>query len=43
MVGALILGILDNILGLRNISSEYQSILKGLLIIGAVVLQRRAR
>jgi ribose transport system permease protein len=41
MVGALILSILDNILGLRNIPSEYQLILKGVIIVFAVVLQRR--
>jgi ribose transport system permease protein len=43
MVGALILSILDNILGLRNIPSEYQMILKGLIIVFAVVLQRTRR
>jgi ribose transport system permease protein len=43
MTGALILSILDNILGLRNISSEYQMILKGLIIVLAVVLQRQRR
>ena len=43
MVGAVILSILDNILGLRNIPSEYQMILKGLLIIGAVLLQRQKK
>ncbi len=41
MVGALILSILDNILGLRNIPSEYQMILKGVLILLAVLIQRR--
>ena len=41
MVGALILSILDNILGLRNIASEYQLILKGVIIVLAVVLQRQ--
>ncbi len=41
MVGALILSILDNILGLRNIPSEYQAILKGVLILVAVLIQRR--
>lgn len=41
MIGALILSILDNILGLRNIPSEYQMILKGVIIVLAVVLQRR--
>ena len=29
MIGALTLSILDNILGLRNVQSEYQAILKG--------------
>ncbi|MGH2535248.1 MAG: ABC transporter permease [Thermomicrobiales bacterium] len=43
MIGALTLGILDNILGLRNIQSEYQAILKGLIIVIAVVLQRQRR
>jgi ribose transport system permease protein len=41
VIGALILQILDNILGLRNIQSEYQAILKGAIIVLAVVLQRR--
>ncbi|MEI8131191.1 MAG: ABC transporter permease [Leptolinea sp.] len=41
MIGALILSILDNILGLRNIQSEYQLILKGLLIVLAVMAQKR--
>lgn len=43
VVGALILQILDNILGLRNIQSEYQAILKGAIIVIAVVLQRQRR
>lgn len=43
MIGALILSILDNILGLRNIQSEYQMILKGVIIVIAVVLQRQRR
>jgi ribose transport system permease protein len=41
MVGALILSILDNILGLLNEPSEYQAIAKGVIIVIAVVLQRR--
>jgi ribose transport system permease protein len=41
MLGALILSILDNILGLRNVPSEYQAILKGAIIVLAVVLQRQ--
>lgn len=43
VVGALILQVLDNILGLRNVQSEYQAILKGVIIILAVVLQRQRR
>lgn len=41
MLGALILSVLDNILGLRNIQSEYQMILKGVIIVLAVVIQRK--
>ena len=43
MIGALTLSILDNILGLRNIQSEYQAILKGVIIVLAVVIQRQRR
>jgi ribose transport system permease protein len=43
VIGALILQILDNILGLRNVQSEYQAILKGAIIVLAVVLQRQRR
>ena len=43
VIGALILQILDNILGLRNVQSEYQAILKGVIIVLAVVLQRKRR
>lgn len=43
MMGALILSILDNILGLRNLSSEYQMILKGIIIVLAVIIQRQQR
>jgi ribose transport system permease protein len=41
MIGALVLSIMDNILGLRNIQSEYQLILKGVLIVLAVIAQKR--
>jgi ribose transport system permease protein len=41
VLGALILSVLDNILGLRNIQSEYQMILKGVLIVLAVIAQKR--
>jgi ribose transport system permease protein len=43
MIGALTLSILDNILGLRNVQSEYQAILKGVIIVLAVVVQRQRR
>ena len=43
MIGALTLSILDNILGLRNVQSEYQAILKGVIIILAVIIQRQRR
>lgn len=43
MIGALTLSILDNILGLRNVQSEYQAILKGIIIILAVIIQRQRR
>jgi ribose transport system permease protein len=39
-VGALILTLLDNILGLNNVSDNTQLIVKGLIVIVAVVLQR---
>jgi ribose transport system permease protein len=38
--GALILQILDNIMGLNNVSSNVQLIIKGLLVIAAVALQQ---
>lgn len=40
IVGAIILSIVDNILGLLNIESEYQAILKGVIIVLAVTIQR---
>lgn len=39
MVGVLILGYLGNILNLQEVSSEVQNILKGVIIVGAVLLQ----
>ncbi len=41
LAGALIIGILNNVLGLNNVDSNLQLILKGVIIIGAVWLQRR--
>jgi ribose transport system permease protein len=44
VVGALMLGMLDNILGLRNVNSDVQLLVKGGLIVGAVILgQLRSR
>ncbi len=42
LLGALLIGILNNGLDLLNVSSYYQQIVKGLIIIGAVWLDRRA-
>ena len=39
MVGVLILGYLSNILNLQEVASEVQDILKGVIIVGAVLLQ----
>lgn len=40
VIGALTLGVLDNMLGLNNVNNNLQLILKGIIIIFAVVLQR---
>ena len=39
-VGALILTLLDNVLGLNNVSANWQMIIKGLIVVVAVVIQR---
>jgi len=39
----LIIGVLNNIMGLNNVDANLQLILKGVIIIGAVWLQRRKR
>jgi ribose transport system permease protein len=41
VIGALILGVLDNMLGLLNVNNNLQMVVKGLIIIAAVVLQRK--
>ncbi|MBD0378877.1 ABC transporter permease [Paenibacillus sedimenti] len=41
VIGALILGVLDNMLGLLNVNNNLQMVFKGLIIIIAVVLQRK--
>ncbi|NLX09532.1 MAG: ABC transporter permease [Chloroflexi bacterium] len=40
IAGAFILGILDNMLSLNNVDSNTQLVVKGLLVVGAVALQR---
>lgn len=40
VIGALIIGVINNGLDLMNISSYYQQIIKGLIIIGAVLIDR---
>jgi ribose transport system permease protein len=39
IVGALILGVLDNMLGLLNVDNNLQLVVKGLIIILAVFMQ----
>lgn len=41
LVGALIIGVMNNGLDLMGIESYYQQVLKGVLIVGAVMLDRR--
>lgn len=40
LVGALILTLLDNVLGLNSVSDNLQLIIKGLIVVAAVVIQR---
>ena len=39
LVGAIILGLLDNVLGLKGVNSNLQLMVKGLIIIIAVFMQ----
>jgi ABC-type sugar transport system ATPase subunit/ribose/xylose/arabinose/galactoside ABC-type transport system permease subunit len=43
LVGVLIIGVLNNIMGLNNVDANLQLILKGVIILGAVWLQRKRR
>ncbi len=43
LVGVLIIGVITNIMGLNNVDANLQLILKGVIILGAVWLQRRRR
>ena len=41
LAGTLIIGIINNILGLNNVDANVQLLLKGVIIVGAVLLQRK--
>jgi inositol transport system permease protein len=41
IIGALIIGVLNNTLDLINVSAYWQQIIKGAIIVGAVVLDQR--
>jgi len=43
LLGALLMGVINNGLDLLNVSSYYQQIIKGLIIVGAVWLDKRQR
>ena len=40
IVGALIIGVLNNILDLTNVSAYFQQIIKGCIIVGAVIIDQ---
>jgi inositol transport system permease protein len=41
IIGALIIGVLNNILDLTNVSAYFQQIIKGAIIVGAVILDQQ--
>ena len=43
MAGAIIIGMLNNILNLMNISSYFQTIIKGVVILIAVLLDAKTK
>ena len=43
LVGALTIGVLNNVLGLRGVDPNLQRVLKGLIIVAAVLVQRKNR
>jgi len=43
VAGVLIIGIINNLLNLRNVPGEAQLIAKGAIIIGAVIIQQVRR
>ena len=42
LLGALLMGVINNGLDLLNVSSYYQAVIKGVIIVGAVWLDKRA-
>lgn len=43
LIGSIIVGMINNILNLLNVSTQYQLIVKGLLIAGAVILDTKTK
>ena len=43
LVGALTIGVLNNVLGLRGVDPNLQRVLKGLIIVAAVLVQRKSK
>lgn len=43
LIGSIIVGLINNILNLLNVSSQYQMIIKGVLIAGAVILDTKTK
>ena len=41
LVGAIIIGMINNILNIMNVSSYWQTIVKGVVILAAVLLDRK--
>ena len=41
IIGALIIGVLNNTLDLTNVSAYWQQIIKGMIIVGAVILDQQ--
>ena len=43
LIGALIIGVINNGLNLLNVSSYYQQVVKGVIVVGAVLMDNYAR
>ena len=42
LVGAIIIGMINNILNIMNVSSYWQTIVKGVVILAAVLMDRKS-